>query len=321
MNSLLRLSIFTILVVAITFAYTQASYAGIGQVPPLWTDDFGDELTDLSGQDDAEQMVTLPFAFPYNGNTYTTAYVGTNGCIQFEGLGQDGTIAFNYYRNMNEFLADSDPDNPIFCPINTDFDLDNEGAAIFYNDSNDPLVFTWNNIPSIGSEEDLSTFQMLLYSNGSIVFNYNGIAPGADLGTFENGIVVGITPSDFTWDGQPFVPGDPGPNDLNAGTVFYDRTTIYERWCLSENSCGTTGNPNTLPGPPVNDFDLDFQSICFLSQEDGFEVSSAGPDDQFFQCRPLEPRQVPTLSEWGLLAMAGILGLFGYIAIRKKAIA
>jgi hypothetical protein len=32
----------------------------------------------------------------------------------------------------------------------------------------------------------------------------------------------------------------------------------------------------------------------------------------------LQPRPIPTLSEWGLIAMAAILGLVGFIAIRKK---
>jgi len=30
------------------------------------------------------------------------------------------------------------------------------------------------------------------------------------------------------------------------------------------------------------------------------------------------PRQISTLSEWGLIAMAGILGLVGFIVIRRR---
>ena len=33
---------------------------------------------------------------------------------------------------------------------------------------------------------------------------------------------------------------------------------------------------------------------------------------------PIEPRNVPTLSEWGLIAMAGILGIVGFMVIRRK---
>ena len=35
------------------------------------------------------------------------------------------------------------------------------------------------------------------------------------------------------------------------------------------------------------------------------------------QCAPLE-RNVPTISVWGLLAMAGILGIVGFMVIRRK---
>jgi len=33
---------------------------------------------------------------------------------------------------------------------------------------------------------------------------------------------------------------------------------------------------------------------------------------------PPEPAQVPTLSEWGLIAMASILGIVGFMVIRRK---
>lgn len=35
----------------------------------------------------------------------------------------------------------------------------------------------------------------------------------------------------------------------------------------------------------------------------------------------LNTRPIPTLSEWGLIAMAGVLGLIGLLAIRRKAAA
>lgn len=38
-------------------------------------------------------------------------------------------------------------------------------------------------------------------------------------------------------------------------------------------------------------------------------ISLGGPD---------EPSTVPTLSEWGLIAMAGVLGIVGFIVIRRK---
>lgn len=37
-----------------------------------------------------------------------------------------------------------------------------------------------------------------------------------------------------------------------------------------------------------------------------------GPDD--------DTRNVPTISEWGLIAMAAILGIVGFMVIRRRAI-
>ncbi len=40
----------------------------------------------------------------------------------------------------------------------------------------------------------------------------------------------------------------------------------------------------------------------------------------FDQCAEPEPRAVPTLSEWGLIAMAGVLGIVGFMVMRRKKI-
>ncbi|MEK6223469.1 MAG: IPTL-CTERM sorting domain-containing protein [Thermodesulfobacteriales bacterium] len=35
-------------------------------------------------------------------------------------------------------------------------------------------------------------------------------------------------------------------------------------------------------------------------------------------CQEITPSNVPTLSEWGLIAMAGVLGIVGFMVIRRK---
>jgi hypothetical protein len=81
--------------------------------PPLWQNDFGDELPAVSNCDDCEEAINLPFSFPFNGSNFNMAYVGSNGCIQLGGLGFDGLIGYEYWHEMELFLADSDPDNPL----------------------------------------------------------------------------------------------------------------------------------------------------------------------------------------------------------------
>lgn len=318
MRNILVLTIFAL---ALGFFFTSVSHAGFAQ-PPLWQSNFGDELPVVSNDDDETEMVSLPFPFPFNGNTYNTAYVGTNGCIQFDGLGLDNDIDYDHWSYMEEFLADSDPDNPEICPFNTDLDP-GEGGTVYYNDSGNPIVITWDGVAAHNDTNIINTFQILLYQDGSIVLNFNGIGVGEDLLGLDEGIVVGITPSDLTWqEGQPIVPGDPGPNNLNAGTTPYNRATIYERWCDDiANSCGTDGDDTGLPGPINTAFDLDFQSICFAPIGAGFEVSSAGAENPAFVCAVALAMPIPTLSEWGLMAMAAVLGIIGLFAVRRKKLA
>jgi len=290
--------------------------------PPLWQDNFGDELTDLTGGDDEVEAIALPFPFPFNGSTFDMAYVGTNGCIQLGGLGLDDDIDFDYWIEMQDFLSDSDPDNPLICPFNTDLDLGTVGT-IYYNDSGDPLIITWD---GVGSHENLdipSTFQLLLYRDGRIVINYNGMIVGGDFITdLDDGIVAGVTPSDFPFNDEDFVPGDPGPVDLNQGP-FTSGPTAYERWCFdAANSCGVDDSDTGLPGPVNTEFDLDFWSICFVpvrgdSKTPEFEITSGFEGEIGFMCGP-PPRNIPTLSEWGLIVMAGVLGIVGFMVMRRR---
>src|SRR5690606_20230923 len=63
--------------------------------PTTWEPDFGPEIEELTGLDDATEAVSLSsFAFPFEGHDYTTIHVGTNGCVQLGALGYDGDIDY-----------------------------------------------------------------------------------------------------------------------------------------------------------------------------------------------------------------------------------
>ena len=65
--------------------------------PPLWQDNFGDEIVGLTGCDDCNEPINFPFPIPFNGGSFfNMAYVGTNGCIQLGGLGLDDDIDYDY---------------------------------------------------------------------------------------------------------------------------------------------------------------------------------------------------------------------------------
>jgi len=60
--------------------------------------------------------------------------------------------------------------------------------------------------------------------------------------------------------------------------------------------------------------------VTALNDVDGITVSGGPP----YACgdvdcpSPIITTPIPTLSEWGLIAMAGILGIVGYLVIRRR---
>ena len=83
---------------------------------------------------------------------------------------------------------------------------------------------------------------------------------------------------------------------------------------------------------PVRDFATGpFGPMGFNACEVGIEFGSVATgitEEEFEACRmtiieacgldPNNTRPIPTLSEWGLIVMAGILGIVGLLAIRRK---
>ena len=60
-----------------------------------------------------------------------------------------------------------------------------------------------------------------------------------------------------------------------------------------------------------------------LNEVDGISVSSGPP----YACGdadcspPVTPTSIPTLNLWGLIAMAGILGIVGFMVMRRRKVA
>jgi hypothetical protein len=238
--------------------------------PPIWESDFGDAIESLTGCDDCTESVELSFSFPFDGEEYTTVFVGTNGGIQLGSLGADGDIDYDHWEYLEEFLSDEAPSVAAF---NSDLDLTTTGT-IHFNDLGDRAVFTWNEVGTNQNETALLRFQIILHADGRIVLGYNGILddPEEDLlEDLDEGIVVGITAGD--------VPAltDPGTFDLSGGP-FTAGTTIHERWCYDEaDSCGFEGGDSEgLSGPINTAFDLDQRNVVFTPTDGGFTVPEPG---------------------------------------------
>lgn len=83
----------------------------------------------------------------------------------------------------------------------------------------------------------------------------------------------------------------------------------------------------TFPGDPasLNYTVVNFDLTDFAGETVRFRAAEVDNQGNFrfsidnVDCNgPVSVQQVPTLSEWGLIALAGILGIMGFIAIRRK---
>ena len=118
--------------------------------------------------------------------------------------------------------------------------------------------------------------------------------------------IPGALPSSFTLT-------DPSDNTINLELPFFSEHILTEQvpegWGVQEIVCEVPefSNVAITQGPLPNEVTLE----CF-----GKKQSKNTPSCSFVNV--LEERSIPTLSEWGLIALAVALGVFGLIAGRKK---
>lgn len=142
--------------------------------------------------------LTLPWSFPFYGNSYTTALVSTNGYITF---GADGT------DSSNDPIPNAIDPNDFIAPFWTNLTVNGGLSNMFWlNDSlNSRVIVQWNSV--FRSGENLpNTFQVILYPDGRIDMNYESMTSA----NLSNPLTVGIEDANAT-DGlqiaynEPFV--------------------------------------------------------------------------------------------------------------------
>jgi Tol biopolymer transport system component len=105
--------------------------------------------------------------------------------------------------------------------------------------------------------------------------------------------------------------------DINGGNpegnfeiYLFDTTTgIFTQ--ITDETAGVSGNPS---------INADGTRIAFFSEAD---INGGNPEGnlEIYLAVCFDPsmaRPIPTLGEWGLIAMAGILGIVGFMVIRRR---
>uniref|UniRef100_A0A061QVQ9 Peptidase s8 n=1 Tax=Tetraselmis sp. GSL018 TaxID=582737 RepID=A0A061QVQ9_9CHLO len=118
--------------------------------------------TILDGAIDNFHAISLGFAFPFYGNSYSTAYVGSNGYITFD----QGD--YTYWPTLAAHFS-----KKRISAMFTDFANNQDSTISWKAIGEDVVVVTWDNIRQYGTQNRQS-FQAVLSSNGTVMFMYKG---------------------------------------------------------------------------------------------------------------------------------------------------
>ena len=167
------------------FGYTWIDSNEPGGPAFEWTDISTDGtaigLTDDFGNTPSAE-VSLPFNFTLYGETQSSVFVNNNGMLFFDGDVTSGS----YYSN--EELPTGAAPNGVIAPFWDDLNPDAAGAEVYtdYDASNNRFIIQWDAVPrfSFSGSPPPMTFQVILYENGLIRFQYQDVnAATTNLGT------------------------------------------------------------------------------------------------------------------------------------------
>ena len=328
-----HLLLLTILAVTLSFKYTQTSFAVCGEGPTnTFTCDTTDPNPDPVGIQELGNNANLNISvLPGAGIDTTILGMDDDGIETGNGVNEISVDGGSIIGEDNGIKAGQDTDrvtinNAVLHSLTND--------TIDLNDGNDVLEIVdsiitavTSNLVRLDDDDDIahvtgSELRVLTADGNDTGFNAGG---GNDNVFIEETIIQGGTTL------------NPLPKAIDLGR---------------ENDVLTLGNGVVLKGLVTGNV----ETIGFIDCNDGFdtivfamdvppeqlnrlsnEIALADPSGDsitinglFYQWQDCEllvnelnpvrvTRPIPTLSEWGLIAMAGILGLIGFIALRRKA--
>jgi len=186
--------------------------------------------------DDDSWYYELPFTFNFYGEDYTDIEITSNGIICFSELD-----SYDCDGDYNIPLDDTDF-GPFISPLNVDLMTDeNPTNDIYITENTDNVIIRWDVVEY--DETDQINFEVVLYSNGNIKFNY---------GTFDELLVddaiVGITKGDGTTYTESIYHEDTNFNFVDTSFWSDDDTAPT----LSEKTPVTTPTTDTTPDYTFN---------------------------------------------------------------------
>jgi hypothetical protein len=169
---------------SLTAQVDRYGYTYDDSLAPAWKDltASGTEVDFFTRDDDAAGPISMGFDFKFYENVYSELYVSTNGMVTF---GEASDLYVN-----SPMPRDTNPNNFV-TPFWDDLILlvDNSSqkiSKVYYQTGTDAagkfIAIEWYRVARLGSQ-DFLTFEVILYENGSILFQYHDLAGVLDQAT------------------------------------------------------------------------------------------------------------------------------------------
>jgi len=132
--------------------------------------------------------VDLPFVFPFYSIQYNKIYINSNGYISFnKGYTETASSAS---------IPFIDEPNGILAACAMDLNLDTNAhpdSKIFYGGGSDKFIITYYHAYVKYSPADYITFQIIIYPNGNILYQYNNLESSSPLpSSIASDALIGI---------------------------------------------------------------------------------------------------------------------------------
>ena len=161
----------------------------------------------MSLGDDDTIEVPLGFSFPFQGDSYSSVFVNSNGNLTF------GSGDTDFSESVSEFLAGQ----PRIAPVWIDLSPNQGGQVTVEFDAGSATV-VFNGVPQFLAGDD-NTFMATMRADGSYTIEYGNVDATEGLaGTTEGSGAA-----------------DPGETDLTAGGPFNKAGTTYENFSGGDN--------------------------------------------------------------------------------------
>ncbi|MEV4826776.1 carboxypeptidase regulatory-like domain-containing protein [Micromonospora sp. NPDC049257] len=187
--------------------------------------------------DDAVATVQLPFAFPFYGGAYRSAWVDTNGLLSFTDPGGS-----HPYSGGGQLPAPAEP-NTVVAPFWDDLVVDGSASvrtATTGTGTAQRFIVEWRNVHRKGDTTQRLSFEAILAPDGTVTTNYDQLDNAAEKGA---NAIVGIE-ADAGEDGLTYSANEPAL--ANARSITFVRPDVaggLETHNLSGALTDTAGNP------------------------------------------------------------------------------